>query len=137
MKTEKKNLPIESKIVLSTLWIFVLINMIYADIMGMLRPGYLELLEQASKELTSGVVLTFSILLEIPIILILLSRILSRKWNRICNFIAVPISIIYVIFGGLTNPPISYIFFATIEIIALLIIFYIACKWPKHDMIQG
>ncbi|TGV04723.1 DUF6326 family protein [Flavivirga rizhaonensis] len=136
MKTEKKNSPIESKIVLSTLWIFVLINMIYADIMGMLRPGYLELLEQASKELTSGAVLTFSILLEIPIILILLSRILSRKWNRICNFIAVPISIIYVIFGGLTNPPISYIFFATIEIIALIIILYLACKWPKQEMIE-
>jgi hypothetical protein len=67
------------KILISTIWIFVLINMIYAEIVGMLRPGYIELLERMSNELTRGTVLTFSILLEVPIIMILLSRVLNRK----------------------------------------------------------
>lgn len=123
---------IDRNILLSTLWVFVLINMVYADIIGMLRPGYLELLERMSKELNSATVLTFSILMEIPIMMILLSRILPRKSNRIMNFVAIPITIIYVIFGGLENPPISYLFFASVEILTMLLILGVSCKWKKE-----
>lgn len=126
-----QNSKSNKKILLSTLWIFVLLNMIYADIIGMLRPGYLELLDRMSQELSPETVLIFSILMEIPIAMVLLARILARKPNRISNFIAVPISVIYVVFGGLTEPPVSYLFFATVEIVALLAIFWMALKWPK------
>ena len=122
-------LNIDHKVLLSIIWVFVLMNMIYADIIGMLRPGYLELLDSVSQELTPGAVLTFSVLLEIPIAMILLSRILNRQANRVSHFIAVPVSIVYVIYGGLTNPPISYLFFASIEIIAMIIVFWIAYQW--------
>lgn len=123
---------IDRNILLSTLWVFVLINMVYADIIGMLRPGYLDLLERMSKELNSATVFTFSILMEIPIMMILLSRVLPRKSNRIMNFVAIPITVIYVIFGGLENPPISYLFFGTVEILAMLLILGISCKWKKE-----
>lgn len=129
MTSLKDKNALDKRVILSTLWIFILINMIYADIIGMLRPNYIELLNQMSKQLTSGSILTFSILMEVPIIMILLSRILPRKSNRIMNFIAIPISIMYVIFGGLDNPPISYLFFASVEIITMLFILGIACKW--------
>ena len=46
----------DRKAVLSTIWAFVLFNMVYADILGMLRPGYLETLERLSNELSSGTV---------------------------------------------------------------------------------
>lgn len=49
MKQKKEMIDIdmdmERRTILSTLWIFVLLNMVYADILGMLRPGYLESLE--------------------------------------------------------------------------------------------
>jgi hypothetical protein len=118
---------------LSTLWIFVLMNMIYADIIGMLRPGYLDLLDSMSRQLAPGVVLVFAILLEVPILLILLSRILPRTANRAANLTAVPISILYVIFGGLDDPPLSYLLFASIEILAMLVIFYLAWNWKAHS----
>lgn len=89
--------------------------MIYADIIGMLKPGYLDMLDTVSQELSPGMVLTFSLLLEVSIIMILLSRILDRKLNRLANFIAIPISILFVVYGGLTGPPISYLFFGGIE----------------------
>lgn len=119
----------EHKILLSILWIFVLINMIYADIIGMLRPGYLELLDRMSKQLDSGTVLVFSVLMEIPILMILLSRILPKQRNRIANFVAVPISILYVIFGGLDDPPVSYLFFGSIELLAMIYILITAYRW--------
>ena len=70
-------------------------NMIYADILGMLKPGYLELLDKLSKQLSGETVLLFSIFMEIPILMILLSRILNYKANRWANFIAVPFSILW------------------------------------------
>ena len=124
-------LNLDTKVLLSTLWIFVLINMIYADIIGMLRPGYIELLNQMSQKLSSSTLLIFSVLMEIPILMILLSRILSINLNKIANYIAVPISIDYVIFGGLDNPPVSYMFFATIEIFTMLFIFILSYKWKQ------
>lgn len=122
---------LDTKVLLSTLWIFVLINMIYADIIGMLRPGYIELLNQMSQKLSSSTILIFSVLMEIPILMILLSRILSINFNKIANYIAVPISIVYVIFGGLDNPPVSYIFFATIEISTMAFILLLSFRWKQ------
>lgn len=125
--------PLSRHILLSTCWVFVLINMIYADIMGMLKPGYLDMLDTVSQELSPGMVLTFSLLLEVPIIMILLSRILDRRLNRLANFIAIPISILFVVYGGLTDPPVSYLFFGGIEIIAMLAIGWSAWSWPAEN----
>jgi hypothetical protein len=121
------------KVLISTLWIFVLINMIYADIIGMLRPGYLELLERYSKELDKSTVLIFSVLMEIPIVMIILARLLPLKYNRIAHFIAIPITIVYVVFGGLTDPPYSYIFFASIEIVTMIYIGWLVWRLPKKE----
>ncbi len=122
---------IDKRILISTLWIFVLMNMIYADIVGQLQPNYYEMVAKMSAELTAETILVFSILLEIPIALILLSRILNRKLNRVANFIGVPISIAYVVFGGLDSPPISYLFFGAVEIATMLVIMTITWRWKS------
>ncbi len=130
------NLINRTKITLSILWVFVLINMIYADIIGMMRPNYLETLARLSKELSGETILFFAILMEIPIIMIPLSFLLKRKVNRIINFIAVPLCISWVIVPSLVpslgdDTPLSYVFFAAIEVLSMLIIFRINLKWQK------
>ncbi|MCJ8278452.1 MAG: DUF6326 family protein [Rivularia sp. ALOHA_DT_140] len=101
----------QRKTLLSTMWIFVLLNMVYADILGMLRPGYLEFLQRISQQLTGVTVLFFAILMEIAIAMVLLSRILNYKANRWTHFIAVPLTILWVIVPSLmpslgdTTPP--------------------------------
>lgn len=137
MHVTKESIRTDRKTLISALWIFVLMNMIYADIIGMLRPGYLELLDRVSRELTPEMVLTFSILLEIPIAMILLSRILKYKANRITNLIAIPITMVFVIYGGTDNPPYSYLFFGSIEIVSLLVIAWYAWRWPKPEINSG
>ena len=120
---------------LSLIWGFVLMNMIYADILGMLKPGYLDILEQTSQQLSGTDVLLFAVLMEIPIAMVLLSGILERKANRLANFVAVPLSILWVIgpammeLGGAT--PLSYIFFASVEVLAMILLFWIAVKWKE------
>ena len=136
MKLNNERTNTERKALLSTLWIFVLLNMVYADILGMLRPGYLEFLERMSQQLTGSTVLFFAVLMEIAIAMILLSRVLAYKANRWTHFIAIPMVILWVIVPALmpslgdTTPP-SYVFFASVEVATMLAMFWYVWKWPK------
>jgi hypothetical protein len=124
----------EHRLVLSILWVFVLMNMIYADILNTLKPAYLAELEFVSTELSGEMVLLFAVLMEIPIIMIPLARLLNRKINRIAHFIAVPITILWVILPSVfsSGTPPSYIFFATIEVISMLFLFWYAWNWEEE-----
>lgn len=72
---------------LSTLWVVVMFNMVFADILTFITPGALETLwaGQAGVQITDGLLLAFAILLEIPIAMIFLSRILRSEANRWAN----------------------------------------------------
>ena len=125
VNTEARN------VMLSTLWIFVVFNIIVADIVGFLNPGTLEAIITGSTgfELTQGLLLVFAVLLQIPITMILLSRVLTHRINRWANIVASVITILFVIGGG--NTSLSYIFFATIETVAMLFIIWYAWTWSK------
>jgi len=120
---------------LSTMWIFVLLNMIYADILGMLRPGYLEFLDRMSQQLSGNTVLLFAVLMEVVIVMVMISRILDRKINRWVHFVAVPLSILWVVVPSLMpslgdTTPLSYVFFATVEVGTMLAILCLVWRWP-------
>jgi len=112
---------------LSTLWVFVMFNMVFADIVGFLNPGALE--QMIAMKPAPGLLLVFSILLEIPIAMIVLSRLLKVRANRWANIIAAVITILYVIGGG--NASVTYIFFATIEVVCMLLIVWYAWQWTE------
>ena len=78
---------------------------------------------------SQGVVLAFSMLLEIPIAIIVLSRILRRKANRLVNIIAGVTTILFVLGGGNTSA--SYLFFATIEGACMVTILLCAWQWTE------
>jgi hypothetical protein len=130
MNTSKKTTGMEDmKVKLSTLWVFVMFNMVFADIVGFLNPGALE--EMIAMKPAQGLLLVFSILVEIPIAMIVLSRLLKYRANRWANIIAGVITILYVIGGG--NTSVSYIFFATIEVACMLLIVWYAWKWTEQE----
>lgn len=132
MNTFEKTVHTEARsVMLSTLWIFVVCNIIIADIVGFLNPGALEAIMSGATgfEITQGLILVFAVLLQIPIAMIVLSRILPYRVNRWANIIASIITILFVIGGG--NTSLSYIFFATGEIVAMVYIIWYAWNWPK------
>lgn len=129
---------VERKAVLSTMWIFVLLNMIYADFLGMLRPGYLELLDRMSQQLSGTAVLLFAVLMEVVIVMVPLSKILNRKANRWTHFVVVPLSILWVVVPSLMpslgdSTPLSYVFFATVEVGTMLAMLWFAWRWPVPE----
>lgn len=134
MNTNDKTAPMDIKVKLSTLWIVVMFNMVFADIVGFMNPGALAdiMTGAVGFEITQELLLVFAILLEIPIAMILLSRILGYSANRWANIIAGVITILFVIGGG--SAYLSYIFFATIEVVCLLLIIWSAWNWPKQEV---
>lgn len=129
---------ISKQSVLFALWVFVFFNMIYADLLGMIRPGYVEMLDQMGRDLSAGTVLFFAMMMEIAIVMIPLSRLLGRKANQRLHFVAVPLVIAWVIgpalmpdLGGETQP--SYIFFATVEVATMLGMLWYVWKWQANE----
>jgi Sec-independent protein secretion pathway component TatC len=132
MNVDKKSaVPEDRGVGLSTLWIFVLFNMVFADIVGFMNPGALEgiITGAVGIEITQELLLVFSVLLEIPIAMIFLSRILKYRINRWANIVACVITILFVIGGG--SAYLSYIFFATVEVICMLFMIWYAWTWRQ------
>lgn len=134
MKLFKNIAAMEIKEKLSLLWIVVLFNIVFADIVGFANPGALQgILEGTTGiQITQKLLLIFSVLLEIPIVMIFLSRVLSYKANRFANIFAAIITILFVIGGG--SSYLSYLFFATVETICLLIIIRSSWKWRNPEL---
>jgi hypothetical protein len=70
-------------------------------------------------------------MMEIPIAMIILSRVLNYKFNRWANLIGSIVTIVFIVGGGSSYP--HYIFIATIEIICLLLIALIAWNWSNTE----
>ena len=123
----------DMKVRLSTLWVSVMFNMLMADIVTFMNPGALQQMIAGDMgfQVTQEILLVFSILLEIPIVMILLSRVLHYRPNRWANIIAGVITILFVIGGG--SPYLSYYFFATIEVVTMAFIIWQAWKWTAQE----
>jgi hypothetical protein len=129
-----KNLAkkIDTKVLLSTLWIVVMINMLTADILSLYVPGTTdELAKTAGDTPITQLMLGGAIMMEISIVMIILSRVLTHRVNRWTNIIASIITILFVIGGGAAYP--HYIFIAIVEVVSLLLIVWNAWKWSNPD----
>ncbi|MEM8965654.1 MAG: DUF6326 family protein [Bacteroidota bacterium] len=128
-----------TKALLSTIWVFLTVNFIFCDVFTLM---YLEDLRQilngkaGDVELTQEFLLSFAIIMEIPMVMILLSRVLSYKLNRILN-IAFGVLLVLVQLGSLfaDDNSLHYIFFSIIEVSTLLYIVWLAWHW-KNSTVQ-
>ena len=125
---------LDIKVLLSTLWIVVMINMLKADILSLFIPGSAEELAKTSASTGTPIpqlMLGGAIMMEITIVMIILSRVLKYGVNRWVNIIVGLITIAFVVGGGVSYP--HYIFIATVEVICLLVIIWLAWNWRKVE----
>jgi Family of unknown function (DUF6326) len=116
---------------LSTLWIVVMFNMVFADILSFIKPGELQAMwdGQQGPRITQGLLLVFAILLEIPIAMIFVSRILNRRANRWANTGAAVVTAVYVVAGG--SLTVHYVFFAAVEVACMALIVWFV--WSRRN----
>ncbi len=130
---------IDRKTGLSTLWVFVMFNYLYADVVALFDVVYNGKLSTPI-QFTPTTLLGVSVLMEIPMAMVILSRVLEYRANRWANIIA---GIAYTAVTLITQfiLPISngttttyYMFFGVIEILGTLLIVWYAWKWPKAEV---
>ncbi len=119
---------------LSTLWIFILFNMAFADIFSFMYPGFLKQIVAGNAvegtQVTPEFLLIAAIMTEISIAMVFLSRFLKDGLNRWVNMVGALITILWVIGGGSTT--LHYIFFASIEVVCSLVIIWLAWTWRNQ-----
>jgi Family of unknown function (DUF6326) len=134
MDTNKKMTAMDRKAMLSTVWIFVLLNTLFRDIHELFRPGMLEQMMTGTVngvQVTEVFLLLSAIVVGIPIAMVLLSRVLTYRVNRWANIIAGILTIAVVLANGVRD--LDDMFFATIGVVALALIIWYAWKWPNPE----
>jgi len=139
MNINKKITGMEDrKALLSILWVFVMFNYLYCDVVTLMDPRLLKQFiagNAGGMQINQGFLLGAAILMEIPISMVLLSRVLNYGANRWANIItgvimtAVQLSTLF--FGS--QPMIYYIFFSVIEIVCTALIALYAWKWTNPE----
>ena len=121
---------------LSVLWVFVTLNYLYCDLIGLMDSSLLKQYLTGTVEgmtIDKNFLLYAGILMEIPIAMVLLSKILTQKANCWTNIIASSIKTVVMIttlfIGSITK---YYLFFAIIEIATTIYIVGFSLKWLKQ-----
>jgi Family of unknown function (DUF6326) len=121
---------------LSQLWLFALLNYLYADVLALF---FIVGSKDPAPHLPRWVLLGAAVLMEIPIAEILASRLLPFRANRLANIIAggietlavISMQFVYPLATGAWHEQMfpSYIFFGTIETVCTSIIIWEAWTW--------
>jgi hypothetical protein len=122
------------KTLLSMLWVFLTVNYIFCDVFTLHHAESLQSFltgEAGGMKITEEFLLYFAFIMQIPMIMILLSRYLVYRPNKYLNIIAAiitgTIQSVTLYMGGTLH----YIFFSLIEISVAVLIIYIAVTWKE------
>lgn len=111
--------------ILSSLWTFVLLSMLFRDVHEIPKPEFLE--EAMNSTVPDELFLAAGIILGMAILMVPLSKLLPRLWSRRANLLVVVI----IAIGILANPPgdLDDYWFAVLELLGLGTIAWIAWRW--------
>lgn len=120
---------------LSTLWIFATLNYLYCDVVTLMDQDKLQGFlagRVGGVEVTQGFLFAAGILVEIPMAMIVLARMLPRRVNRWANVVAGGVMTAVqagTLFAGMPAP--YYVFFSLVEIGATAAIVWLAWRWSR------
>jgi Family of unknown function (DUF6326) len=126
---------------LSTLWIFLVLNYLVADVYALFFDPVLQKAATQERltgrvgsiEITQEFVLLTAIVLETAIVMVVLSRILPYRANRWCNIIVGLLQLAFAATSlvGETYPDLFSIFFVALEVTCTLFIVWYAWTWRR------
>ena len=123
----------EMKSKLSTLWIFATLNYLYCDVVTLMDPSLLKQFlvgNLGGMSVSQGFLLGASVLVEIPIAMVLASRLLGHRAGRVANIAAgVTMTAVQLLSLVVKAPAPYYIFFSVIEIACTATIVWFAWRW--------
>jgi hypothetical protein len=119
----------DTKVKLSMLWLVAMLTYTYGDVVTLMDP-----VKHGSMQLTQGFLLGASIFMTIPIAMVLFSRILNHRANRLANIITgsiMTVALIGTLFVAV--PAMYYVYFTAIEIACTALVVVYASKWSSGE----
>ena len=119
---------------LSAAWVFVMLNMVFADILSFMSPGALQQVLAGTADglqITPGFLLVAAVVAEVPIAMVLLSLLLPRRTARWANIAAAVVTVAFVLGLGSATP--HYVFIAALETLGCLAIAWWSWTWRPAE----
>jgi hypothetical protein len=126
MNTNKSTTGIDPKVKLSLLWIFVVLLMVYADIVSLMDPTSAIRERMVGTPTSAGFLLAGAAVMIISIAPVILSWVLNYKVNRWVSTVIGAFMILQIVAGG--HGP-FYVLFETVEVASVLLIVWFTWKW--------
>ncbi len=120
---------------LSAAWVFVMLNMVFADILSFMSPGVLQQAMAGNADgiqITAGFLLVAAVVAEVPIGMVLLSLLLPQRTARWANIVAAAVTVAYVL--GMASATPHYVFIAAVETLGCLAIAWWAWTWRPAEL---
>ena len=114
--------------ILSSLWIFFFINHFFMGLHEFANPAFLEQLLGGGYTVSDSLLLTAAVTIELPIMMIVLSRVLPNKANWIANIFVALFSIGLEIMNN-PSPDLDNMFFLAAELTGFVTIIVISIRW--------
>ena len=136
-KPSLEHFQVPVNIKLALLWASLMFLYIYNDYFSMYLPGDIEGMAAGQMgplgEATDIILLSVSILLAVPALMIFLSAALPPTISRWLNVL---LGLVYTAVEGLTffGSALFYQFVVSLEIIVTVLIIWYAVRWPKQTV---
>ncbi|WP_425287346.1 DUF6326 family protein [Lutimonas vermicola] len=134
------NYSINIKVKLTVLWTALMFLYIYADYFRLMTPEKLERMMKLQTPMgptSPGILVTFSVILIIPTLMIFLSIFLKPQINKWLNIVIASIYAcisILIIVSSIDNEwQLFFVIFNFVEIVVFAIIISQAWKWPREE----
>ncbi len=124
---------IDPRVKLSTVWLFAILNYLYCDVVSLMDSGMLKQYLTGTingLEMTRGFLFGSAVLMEIPIAMVLVSRVVTYKVNRWANVVAGALMTVVQSASLVVGTPASYyVFCSALEIAATVYVVWTAWRW--------
>lgn len=124
--------------VVSSLWLFAILNYLYCDLLGLMYPedlqGFLDG-KVGGLVIDQQFLLYAAILMTVPMASVLIARIAAHRFARIESIAAAAlmtlVQLATLVFG--TPPTLHYLYFSVIEVATTIAIVWVAARTWKLD----
>jgi hypothetical protein len=131
MNKNQSTTKIDPRVKLSLLWIFVVLLMVYADILSLMDPTSAIRVRIAGAPMPEGFLLAGAILMVISIVMVILSWVLNYRVNRWVSIVIGAFMIVNILTGG---HGLYYLFFAAVEVTCIIITIWLTWKWGNPEV---
>jgi hypothetical protein len=129
-------LPVNSRVVMASLWVVMLFVYAYVDIFGLFRADILQNALEGKVFVFEANQLFFfltTIYILIPSSMVYLTLVLKPSFAKILNLV-IPALYIFTIAGSMVGETwMYYLLGSVVEIAVLVVLMFHAWKWPHED----